>query len=64
MKCFNDDPTEEMREFFLLLKSLNKLGEGPERKAALRQARAQLKELDESCRRVVEHFNEMPYKCG
>ena len=63
VKCFDDDPTEEMREFFTLLKSLNKLAEGPERKAALRQARAQLSELDESyrrlCRSVAEHFNEM-----
>jgi hypothetical protein len=63
VKCFDDDPTEEMREFFTLLKSLSKLQDGPERKAALRQARAQLKELDESyrrlCRSVAEHFDEM-----
>jgi hypothetical protein len=63
VKCFDADPTGEMGEFFLLLKSLNKLVEGPERKAALRQARAQLEELDESyrrvCRKVVEHFDEL-----
>ncbi|HMD86529.1 MAG TPA: hypothetical protein VKO18_17715 [Terriglobia bacterium] len=52
MKYFADDRTERMQEFFLLLKSLNKLEEGPERKAALRKARAQLKEMEESHRRV------------
>ena len=52
MKYFADDRTERMQEFFLLLKSLNKLEEGPERNAALRQARAQLKAMEESHRRV------------
>ena len=63
VKYFGDDPSEEMREFLLLLKSLNKLEEGPERKAARRKARAQLKELEESYRRVcikmAEQLDEM-----
>ena len=46
-----------------LLKSLNKPDEGPERKAALRQARAQLRELHESnrrvCIKVAEQLDEM-----
>jgi hypothetical protein len=58
VKYFGDDPSEEMKEFFLLLKSLSKLEEGPERKAALRQARAQLKELQERYRRVCVKFAE------
>ena len=45
VKNFDDDPSEEMQEFFLLLKSLNKLAEGPERKAARRKARAQLNQM-------------------
>jgi hypothetical protein len=57
------DPSEGMKEFALLLKSLNKLEEGPERKAALRQARAQLREMHESyrrvCARVAEKLDEM-----
>jgi hypothetical protein len=52
MKYFADDRSEPMEEFFLLLKSLNKLEEGPERKAAIRKARVQLKEMEESHRRV------------
>jgi hypothetical protein len=63
VKSFNDDPTEEMQEFFLLLKSLTKLEAGPERKAALHQARAQLAELHESyrlaCVRLAEQLDEM-----
>jgi hypothetical protein len=58
-----DDPSEEMKEFILLLKSLNKLEAGPERKAARRKARAQLEVLKESYRRVciqmVEKLDEM-----
>ncbi len=60
---FSDDPSEEMKEFFLLLKSLNKLEPGPERNAARRKARAQLKRMDESYRRlcikVAERLDEM-----
>ena len=60
---FKDDPSEEMKEFFLLLKSLNKLPKGPERNAARRQARGQLQALTESyqrvCLKVEEHFDEM-----
>jgi hypothetical protein len=63
IKYFGDDPDERMQEFFSLLKSLNKLEEGPERSAALRQARAQLQEMEESYRRVcikvAEQFEEM-----
>jgi hypothetical protein len=58
VKNFDDDPSEEMQEFFLLLKSLNKLEEGPERKAARRKARAQLNELQERYRRVCVKFAE------
>jgi hypothetical protein len=58
-----DDPLEEMKEFILLLKSLNKLEAGPERKAARRKARAQLEKLEESYRRVcilmAEKLDEM-----
>jgi hypothetical protein len=42
----------------VLLKSLNKLEDGPERKAACRQARAQLRDLEESYRRVCVKFAE------
>ena len=60
---FRDDSSEEMKEFILLLKSLNKLEEGPERKAARRKARAQLRDLEERYRRasikMVEQFDEM-----
>jgi hypothetical protein len=63
VKCFGDDPTEEMQEFFLLLKSLTKLEAGPERKAALRQARAQLADLHENyrlaCVRLADQLDEM-----
>ena len=58
VKHFGDDPSEEMQEFFLLLKSLNKLEEGPERKAARRKARAQLREMEERYRRVCVKFAE------
>jgi len=63
VKYSGDDPSQEMREFLLLLKSLDKLAEGPERKAAHRKARAQLNELEESYRRVcvkmAEQLDEM-----
>jgi len=42
----------------VLLKSLNKLEDGPERKAALRQARAQLRELEEGYRGICVKFAE------
>ena len=58
VRHLDDDPSEEMQEFFVLLKSLNKLEEGPERKAALRQARAQLRELEERYRRICVKFAE------
>ncbi|MGD1103812.1 MAG: hypothetical protein ABSA59_17320, partial [Terriglobia bacterium] len=58
VRHFDDDPSEEMQEFFLLLKSLNKLEEGPERKAARRKARAQLRELEERYRRICVKFAE------
>jgi len=58
VRHFDDDPSEEMQEFFILLKSLNKLEEGPERKAARRKARAQLSELEERYRRICVKFAE------
>jgi len=58
VRHFNDDPSEEMKEFFVLLKSLDKLEEGPERKAALRKAGAQVRELEERYRRVCVKFAE------
>jgi hypothetical protein len=60
---FDDDPTEEMQELFLLLKSLNKLAEGPERKAARRKARAQLNAIMEryrrACVKMAEQLDEL-----
>jgi hypothetical protein len=60
---FRADPEEEMQGFFLLLKSLNKLEDGPERKAACRKARTQLRKMAESyrriCVRMAEKFDEM-----
>ena len=60
---FKDDSSEKMKEFCLLLKSLNKLAKGPERNAARRQARVQLQAMMESyqrvCLQVQEHFDEM-----
>jgi hypothetical protein len=58
VKHFDDDPSEEMQELFLLLKSLHKLPEGPERKAARRKAREQVNEMMESYRRVCIKFAE------
>ena len=58
MKNFNDDPSEEMQELFLLLKSLNKLPEGPERKAARRKAWVQVNQMMESYQRVCIKFAE------
>jgi (p)ppGpp synthase/HD superfamily hydrolase len=55
---FSEDPSEEMQELFLLLKSLNKLPESPERRAACRQARAQLQEMEASYRRICVGFAE------
>jgi len=59
---FKGDASEEMKEFFLLLKSLNKLEKGPERNAVRRKARAQLQAMVESyqrvCLKVEEHFDE------
>ena len=47
----------------VLLKSLNKLEDGPERKAACRKARTQLRKMAESyrriCVRMAEKFDEM-----
>jgi hypothetical protein len=63
VKHFDYDPSEEMKEFFLLLKSLNKLEEGPERKAVRRKARAQLREMEEcyrgACVKFMEQLDEM-----
>ena len=60
---FDDDPSEEMRELFLLLKSLHKLPEGPERKAARRKARVQVNQMMESyqrvCIKIGEQLDEM-----
>ncbi len=53
---FGDDPPEEMQEFFALLKSLNKLPDGPERKAARRNAREQLQQMTESYRNGCIEF--------
>jgi len=58
-----DDPSEEMKEFLLLLKSLSKLEPGPERNAARRKARVQLTKLTESyqrvCVQIAERLDEM-----
>src|SRR5208282_3114217 len=63
VKNFDDDPSEEMRELFLLLKSLHKLPEGPERKAARRKARVQVNQMMESyqrvCIKIAEKLDEM-----
>ncbi len=63
IKSVGDDPSEELQEFFVLLKSLTKLEEGQERKAALRRARAQLAELHENyrlaCVKMSDQFDEM-----
>ena len=63
VRRFDNDPSEEMKEFFALLKSLNKLEEGPERKAALRQALAQMRELEERyrgiCVKLAEQLEEL-----
>jgi len=60
---FGDDSTEEMQGFILLLKSLNKLAEGPERRAARRKARAQLIEINEryrrACVKIAERLDEL-----
>ena len=58
VKNSGDDPSEEMQEFLLLLKSLNKMAEGPELRAARRKARAQLKELTESYQRTCVRFSD------
>ena len=47
-----------MQEFLLLLKSLHKLEEGRERKAARRQARAQLRAIEARYRRACQKFAE------
>jgi hypothetical protein len=60
VKNSGDDPSEEMQEFLLLLKSLNKMAEGPELRAARRKARAQLKELTESYQRTCVRFSDKP----
>jgi predicted DNA-binding protein len=63
VKYVGNDPSEEMEEFLLLLKSLSKLEDGRERKAARRKVRVQLKELQESyrrvCVRIAEQLEEM-----
>ena len=48
VKNCGNDPSENMQEFLLLLKSLPKLEKGPERRAACRKARPQLEELTAS----------------
>jgi hypothetical protein len=63
LKNSGDNPSEEMPEFIQLLKSLTTMAEGAEQKAARRRARAQLKELTESyrriCVRIAEKLDEM-----
>jgi hypothetical protein len=63
MKYFAHDDSEEMQEFFPVLKALTKLEEGPERRAACRQARAQLQKMEARYRRIcqmmAEQFDEM-----
>ena len=63
VKHFDDDPSEEMQEFFLLLKSLNKLEAGPERKAVRRKARVQLIQMMDRyqtvCIEIAEELDEM-----
>jgi len=58
VRHFDDDPSEEMQEFLLLLKSLNKMAEGPGQKAARRKARAQLKELTDRYQRTCVRFSD------
>jgi hypothetical protein len=63
VKNFDDDPSPEMQEFILLLKSLKKLPPGPERKAARRQARAKVQLLmdryQRSCIAMQERLEEL-----
>ena len=58
-----DDSSPRMQELLPLLKSLNKLADGPERQAARRKARAQLHEIKENyrsaCMKFVEQLDEM-----
>ena len=58
VKNSGDNPSEEMQEFLLLLKSLNKMAEGPGQKAARRKARAQLKELTDRYQRTCVRFSD------
>ena len=55
--------SERMQKFILLVKSLNKLAEGPERQAARRLARKQLNDLQENyrlaCVQFVQQLDEM-----
>jgi len=55
---FRDDPSEEMQEFLSLLKPLKTLPKGPERKAACREARVRLRQMEESYRSVCIRFAE------
>jgi hypothetical protein len=55
---FKDDPSEEVQEFIILLKSLNKLPQGPERRAVRRKAQAQLQHLIERHQRVSIRVSE------
>jgi hypothetical protein len=58
VKNCGNDPSEEMQEFLLLLKSLQKLEKGPERRAARRKARPQLEELTASYQRTCVRFSD------
>ena len=58
VKTCGNDPSEDMQEFLLLLKSLQKLEKGPERRAACRKARTQLEGLKESYRRICVMIGE------
>jgi hypothetical protein len=58
VRDFDNDPAEEMKEFFAPLKSLNKLKEAPERKAALRTALAQMQDLEERYRGICVKLQE------
>ena len=58
VRSFGSDATEEMQEFFVQLKSLDKLPDGPERKAARRKVRRRLAELQEEYRKVCVKLSE------
>jgi hypothetical protein len=55
---FNQAPSEEMQDLFVLLKSLHKLPQGKERRAARLQARARVQYLMECCQTLCTNTQE------